>query len=61
MAEANLTSEDLYAILELTNTANSDDIRRSYQRLAKQVPVNFISIHAKLIISVVLYCCVVAP
>lgn len=30
-------SEDLYGILKVNKTASSDDIRRSYQSLVKQV------------------------
>lgn len=31
------TSDDLYDVLEVNKTANSDEIKQSYQRLVKQV------------------------
>ena len=32
------SGEDLYAVLEVNRAADANEIRRSYQRLAKQVP-----------------------
>ena len=40
---ADMAEQDLYAILEVKKTASVDEIRRSYQGLAKQVPVNKIN------------------
>ena len=37
------TSSDLYAILEVKKTSQIDELRRSYQRLAKQVLTNSIN------------------
>lgn len=37
MAEFHPNEEDLYAILKVEKTADVDEIRRSYQKLAKHV------------------------
>ena len=37
MAEADSRNDDLYAILEVRKTASVEQIKRSYQRLVKQV------------------------
>ena len=37
MAELYPNEGDLYAVLKVNKTANVDEIRRTYQKLAKQV------------------------
>lgn len=37
MAKLHPNEEDLYAVLKVEKTADVDEIRRSYQKLARQV------------------------